>query len=183
MRKSIFALTVLCIALDAAANNRDESRLIASVANGNISGVIVVAVFGGYFPIPSRYALVASYRGDDIRFVAPTFHPLEFGFSDSGEASTIMIRRDHHCDFLEAKPPSVTIKESGHTENLHFQFSEIKVDGFPETSLVEISDGTGCISIAGDDIGFWRDSLRVYSELRQKSRRHRSSGPERRRSK
>lgn len=179
MRKPIFALIALCITLDAAANSSDESRLIASVANGNSSGVIVVAVFGGYFPIPSRYALVASYKGDDIRFVAPAFLPLEFGFSGPEEASTIMIRRDHVCDFLYAKPTSVAIEENAHVENLHFQLSKIKIDGSPETSLVEISDGTGCISIAGDDIGFWRDSLRVYSELRRKSRRHGSGETER----
>src|SRR3990167_5250912 len=126
MRKSIFALMALCITLDTTASNGDESRLIASVANVDISGVILVAIFGGYFSIPSRYALIASYKGDDIRFVAPAFLPSEFDFSRPEEASTIMIRRDHVSDFLDAKLGSVAIEETGHVENLHFQLSKIR---------------------------------------------------------
>lgn len=171
MSRYCAAVVLLFAALTVDAGERRESQLIASAADGKVDGIIVLSVFGGYFPVPSRYAVMVSYKGKGLRLVSPAFIPGEFQFPVEGEMSMITIYRALDCDFLEDTPGKIVIEERGSVANLVYQRARVSIDEHPDDSIVLISDGTACISIVGDRTNFWKDSIQTYSILRKKSAR------------
>jgi hypothetical protein len=171
MSRYSVAVVLLLAALAADAGESRESKLIASAADGTVEGVVVLSLSGGHFPIPSRYAVMVSYNGDGLRLVSPAFNANELQFPIEGEMSMITISQALACEFLEDTPGKIVIVEQGSAANLVYQSTRLSIDDGPEVSSVQISDGTACISIIGDTTGFWKDSIRAYSNLREKSAR------------
>lgn len=165
------AVVLLFAALSVKAGEGRESQLIASAADGKVEGVFVLSLSGGYFPVPSRYAVMVSYNGEGLRLVSPAFIADEFPFPAEGEMSMITVSRAHACVFLEDTPGKIVVEERGTAANLKYQSAKLTFDDASETSSVQISDGGACISIVGDTTGFWKDSIEGYSKLRKMSLR------------
>jgi hypothetical protein len=142
--------------------NAQATWNLQRVSPTDTSGVILVRIFRGYFPLPDHLVLDAS---------APPFHFLNFyrEYDDDARDGAVVIaklaelRRHELMSWVLERKPRERLLRSGLVIERRNHGS--LAPGRPSTRSVVISDNTDCVCAVGPMESFWEPMVTAYARL------------------